>query len=78
MRRIWLSLIPALLIFGSPIERADAHRVDFGVSIGDRGFRSFYLAVSNYYRVPYREVMILRDRYSVPYDDIPVVFLLAD
>jgi hypothetical protein len=50
--------------------------VALGVSIGDEGLRSFYLAVGNYYRVPEREVVIVRERH-IPDEEIPVVFFLA-
>jgi hypothetical protein len=69
-----LFIILALIIF-SPMGRAEAS-VDLGVSIGEEGLRGFYLAVGDYYRVPEREVVIVRDRH-IPDEEIPVVFFLA-
>ncbi|MGE5682312.1 MAG: hypothetical protein ACM34K_15705 [Bacillota bacterium] len=47
-----------------------------GISIGDRGLRSFYLSIGNYYHVPEREVVVIHER-RVPHDEIPVVFYVA-
>lgn len=51
--------------------------MDFGISIGPEGLRGFYLSGSNYYRVPEGEVVIVRER-GIPYDEIPVVFFVAN
>ncbi|RJQ51339.1 MAG: hypothetical protein C4526_10155 [Nitrospiraceae bacterium] len=51
-------------------------RVDIGATITDEGLRGFYLSVGDYYRVPEREVVIIRDR-GVPYYESPVVFYIA-
>jgi hypothetical protein len=69
-----LIIMLAFIIF-SPIGAAEAS-VDLGVSIGEEGLRGFYLAVENYYRVPEREVVVVRDRH-IPDEEIPVVFFLA-
>ncbi len=69
-----LLIILALIIF-FPMSNAKAY-VDVGVSVGDEGLRGFYLAVGDYYRVPEREVVIVRDRH-IPHEEIPVVFYLA-
>jgi hypothetical protein len=55
---------------------AYAQNVDLGVSIGSEGLRGFYLGVSNYYRVPEREVVVVHDR-GIPHDEIPVAFFIA-
>jgi hypothetical protein len=62
-------------IFLSPISNSEA-AVDLGVSIGDEGLRGFYLAVGDYYRVPEREVIIVKERH-IPDEEIPVVFFIA-
>lgn len=69
-----LLVILAFIIF-SPVDSAEAS-VDMGVSIGNEGLRGFYLAVENYYRVPEREVVVVRERH-IPDEEIPVVFFLA-
>ncbi len=70
---IFLTLI--VLSLGSLIPQAKAS-VDIGVSIGDEGLRGFYLAVGDYYRVPQREVIIIKER-GMPYEEMPVVLFIA-
>jgi hypothetical protein len=73
MRRILVSIcFLFLLLFSGRAQAA----VDIGVSVGDEGIRSFYLAVGDYYRVPEREIIIIRER-RVPDDEIPVVLFIA-
>jgi len=50
--------------------------IDFGISIGDDGLEGFYLSVGDYYKVPQREVLIIKER-KVPDDEIPVVLFIA-
>ena len=50
--------------------------VDIGLSIDEEGLRGFYLAVGDYFRVPEREVILVRER-RIPDEEIPVVFFLA-
>jgi hypothetical protein len=49
---------------------------DFGISIGDEGVEGFYLSVGDYYKVPQREVLIVKEK-RIPDEEIPVVFFLA-
>ncbi|MBI4685615.1 MAG: hypothetical protein HY755_10495 [Nitrospirae bacterium] len=49
---------------------------DLGISVGDEGIRGFHLAIGDYYRVPEREVLVVRER-RIPDEEIPVVFFLA-
>lgn len=51
--------------------------VRLGAVITDGGLRSFHLAIGDYYRVPEREVIVVRERH-IPDDELPVVFFLAD
>jgi len=60
---------------GNAITQARAG-MDLGISIGEEGVRSFYLSVGDYYRVPQREVIIIRER-GIPYEEMPVVLFLA-
>jgi hypothetical protein len=46
------------------------------VYVEDEGMNGFYLSVENYYRVPEREIIIVRDS-GLPYDEMPVVFFIA-
>lgn len=70
---IFLTLI--VLSLGSLIPQAKAG-VDIGVQFGDEGLRGFYLAVGDYYRVPQREVVIIRER-GIPHEELPVVYFIA-
>ncbi len=47
-----------------------------GISAGPEGIRGFHLAIGNYYRVPEREVVVVRDR-GIPDEELPIVFFLA-
>jgi len=64
----------AALVFGGVIAARGAEaQTAFSVaaSIGD-----FHVAVSNYYHVPEREVIVVRER-RIPEDELPVVFFIA-
>jgi len=50
--------------------------VDVGLSVDEDGIKGFYLAIGEHYRVPEREVVVVRDR-NVPDEELPVVFFLA-
>lgn len=64
-----------ILILFSVVNTADAV-LDLGISIGEEGVKSFYVAVGDYYRVPQRDVIIIRERH-IDDEEIPVVFFLA-
>lgn len=49
---------------------------NLGVSIGNEGLNGFHLSVGEYYRVPEREVLVVRKR-GIPDEELPVVFNLA-
>jgi hypothetical protein len=51
-------------------------QVDIGMSFGQEGLKGFYLGVGEYFRVPQREVIIIRER-QIPVEEIPVVLLVA-
>lgn len=75
MRRVLISLVLALLISGSQTGHADT-TFDFGISIGGEGINGFHLAIGEYYRVPQREVIVIRER-GIPDHEIPVVLFIA-
>jgi len=75
MRKRLTILSIILLVFAVSVP-AYAQNVDLGVSMGSEGIRGFYLGISNYYRVPEREVAVVRER-GVHYNDLPVVFFIA-
>lgn len=49
---------------------------DVGISGGKDGIDGFHLSVGDYYQVPEREVVVIRDR-GVYDEELPVVFYLA-
>lgn len=62
------------LVLGATLDAGRAHAqtaISASVQIGD-----FHVAVANYYRVPEREVIILRER-RIPDDEIPVALFIA-
>ena len=74
MRFICIVLAMAFFLPLNPgAPRAD---IDIGVSIGEEGITGFYLAVSDYYRVPEQEVVVIKKR-RIPDEEIPVVFFVA-
>lgn len=52
------------------------NRVDVGATIVDGNIRNFYLAIGEYYRVPEREVIVIRERH-IPDHEVPVVLYIA-
>jgi hypothetical protein len=69
------ALVILLLTLGAPhaAHRAEAQTaVSVSAHVGD-----FHVAVSNYYRVPEREVIVIRERH-IPDDDLPVVLFIAN
>jgi len=76
MARIFPSLISILLLSGSLNILHAESRVDVGISIGEGRLRGFYLSIGEYYRVPQREIVIVRER-GIPPEEIPVVFFIA-
>lgn len=75
MRRVMIFLALIMLPLFGPMDRARA-QVDIGMSIGQEGLKGFYLGVGEYFRVPQREVIIIRERH-IPVEEIPVVLLIA-
>ncbi len=50
--------------------------VQVNVSADQDGIKSFYLEIGEQYRVPEKEVVVIRER-RIPDDELPVVFFLA-
>ncbi len=75
IRYLWCILLSATLltILVPQFGQAD---VNVGLNIQDGEVRSFYLAVGDYYGVPERSLVVVRERH-IPDDEVPVVFFLA-
>ena len=52
-------------------------QVDLGISVADGELRNFYLAISNHYRIPGRDVVAAKERYRFRNEELPVVYYLA-
>jgi len=53
--------------------RAD---VDIGLSIGDGGIKGFYLAIGEHYKVPEKQIVVVREK-KITDEELAVVFFLA-
>jgi hypothetical protein len=73
MKKSPVLLICAVLGFSTVSASA---QVQAGAVFSGDGLRSFYFAVGNYYQVPEREVVVIRER-ALPPDEVPVVFYVA-
>ena len=75
MNRLFISLMVLFLISGMVL--AQDSKVDLGISVADGKLRSFYLAISDYYRVPGREVVATKERYRLRDEELPVIYFLS-
>jgi len=71
-----LILLTLVLVLLGPLSWDAAGEVNLGVSIGDKGVKGFYLAVGDYFRVPEREVVVIKER-RIPDDEVAVVLFLS-
>jgi len=76
MRAVFVGLAFILSLLTGSLADSWAQSVNLGVSIGEDGLKGFHLSIGEYYRVPQREVIIIRER-GIPDDEIPVVLLVA-
>ena len=63
------------MLFISSVAGAET-QWNVGISGGSEGISGFHVSVGNYYRVPDREVVIVRER-GIPEEELPVVFFLC-
>ena len=75
MNRLFISLMVLSLISGMVL--AQDGKVDLGISVADGKLRSFYLSISEYYRVPGRDVVATKERYRLRDEELPVIYFLA-
>ncbi|MEW6379833.1 MAG: hypothetical protein AB1611_09520 [bacterium] len=74
--RMILTLAALIFLAFSSLAGFAGAQVNLGVSLGDEGLQGFYLAVGDYYQVPQKEVIVIRER-QIPDEEIPVVLLIA-
>lgn len=75
MKKILILMVG--LIFVAGLVPARAGQVSFGGTVSNGKLRSFYLSISDYYRVPEPELLSLRERYRLREEELPVVLFLA-
>ncbi|OGP78730.1 MAG: hypothetical protein A2V86_17115 [Deltaproteobacteria bacterium RBG_16_49_23] len=75
MKLIIAFLVSFLFFLGSGAVHGQP-QVDIGVSVGPEGLNSFYFSIQDYFRVPEREVIVVRGR-KIPDEELPVVFFIA-
>lgn len=75
MRFLMVLLSLAAASASLPAAQADT-RMDIGATIVNGDMRGFYFALGDYYRVPEREVILIRER-RIPDYDIPVVLFIS-
>lgn len=75
MRTILITIFAAVMLLPltPSIARAD---VSVGLNADENGIRDFHLAIGDFYRVPEKEVIVVRER-NIPEDELPVVFFIA-
>lgn len=61
------------LVFAAGSTKAD---VSIGVSADNDGIKSFYLSIGEQYRVPEKEIVVIREK-KIPDEELPVVFFIA-
>jgi hypothetical protein len=75
MRSVIFIAIFFLMVF-CPFTQQSLADVNIGMSVGDEGLKSFYLAIGDYYHVPEKQIIIVR-RQKLPEEEMPVVFFIA-
>ncbi len=70
----WLIAIASLIWIPIGVASAD---VNVGLSANENGISEFHFAVGEFYHVPQKEVVVVRER-QIPDDQLPVVFFIAD
>jgi hypothetical protein len=75
--RIFLIILLTAAIgwFGPSVSEAQP-QWNVGVSVGSEGLRGFHFSIGDYYRVPDRDIAVVRQR-GIPDEEMPVVFHLA-
>jgi hypothetical protein len=73
MRLIQVTLFLAVMLASAPKAAAD---VSVGATVTNDGLKTFHLAIGDFFKVPEKEVVYVRER-SIPDEEMPVVFFLA-
>jgi len=74
--KIFITFLAMIVLSSCIIYTRPVTTVSAELYVEDEGMNGFYVSVENYYRVPEREIIIVRDS-GIPYDEMPVVFFIA-
>jgi hypothetical protein len=69
-----IAVMAFLLVFAGM--GAASAGVAVGVAVGNQGQANFYLALGDYYRVPQKQIVVVRQS-RIPDEELPVVFFIA-
>jgi hypothetical protein len=75
MRQVNVLILLLVLVLW-PVPNPCQADVDIGVSIDKDGLKGFYLAIGEHYKVPEKEIIVVRQK-NIPDEELPVVFFLA-
>jgi hypothetical protein len=64
-------VLSSCIVYTRPITTVSAE-----LYVDDEGMNGYYVSMGNYYRVPEREIIIIRDR-GIPYDEMPVILFIS-
>lgn len=78
-RKVFFSaFIFLLMFFNLACTTSYSKDIDVGMNFRDGDLRDFYFSLSDYYRVPVRDVYILKERYPfITYEELPVLFFIV-
>ncbi len=71
------TVILALFVLAAGWASVRGDQVSVGVSVADGELQAFYMSIGDYYGIPHREVVRVRERYRLQDEELPVVFFLA-
>ena len=75
MRKITVFVILLAVLLWPAADKCRAD-IDVGLSIGEDGIKGFYLAIGEHFKVPEKEIVIVREK-KIPDEDLPVVYFMA-
>jgi len=76
MHILFISLALILSLLVSPSVTLAASQVGVGATFGEEGLQTFYFSIGEYFGVPEKEVIVVKERH-IPEEEIPVVFFIA-
>lgn len=74
--RVLIVFIAMIALSGCIIYTRPITRVSAELYVEDEGLNGYYVSVQNYYRVPERDIIVIRDR-GIVYSEMPVVLFIS-